>query len=156
MVNNCFFFFFFSKPVNYIAIITHQAKTTQLCIKTEALKNKSRKAHWRSLRCCRWSSRYRTYRISPIIKTQKHLIYLWSSFKSCLVVFILMWRCWSDSIRTLESRITYWFHCLYFLQFVSESSHNVDHLSDHKSLMINLVGTEQKCNLCGWWRNIKN
>lgn len=60
---------------------------------------------------------------------------------------------WSNTNRSLQSRIDLWLISPSCTQFVSEASHDFAPLSDHKLIKIHLIGTKQnQNNLCGFWK----
>ncbi len=59
---------------------------------------------------------------------------------------------WSNSNRSLRSRIDSWLMSSQSLQFVSDVSHSHAPLSDHKLICLRLRGSKEKSNMRGYWK----
>lgn len=59
---------------------------------------------------------------------------------------------WSNSSRSLRSRIDFWLMSSQSLQFVSDVSHSHAHLSDHKLISLTLRGSKEESNIRGYWK----
>lgn len=59
---------------------------------------------------------------------------------------------WSNSSRSLRSRIDFWLMSSQSLQFVSDVSHSHAHLSDHKLISLTLRRSKEESNIRGYWK----